>query len=47
MRLSKEYQNIVSILESNDNIRYDIIQWLSNGGYLDDFKIDNFNVDEF
>lgn len=45
--MNKEYKNIISILESRDDIRYDIIQWLNNGGYLDDFKIDNFMIDEF
>lgn len=34
-----EYDDIISALSENPNIIEDLIYWLSENGYLDDYKI--------
>jgi len=34
-----EIEEIISILDENVDIREEIIYWLNDNGYLDDFKI--------
>jgi len=42
-----ETDNIITILDENVDIREEIIDWLNDNGYLDDFKIYAGGNDEY
>jgi len=37
---------IIELLDDDVNIREEIIYWLSDSGYLDNFKIDGVSYDD-
>lgn len=41
-----EIEDLIRLLSEQSDIREDIIYWLDDNGYLDDFKIQGISYDE-